>query len=101
MAEILIEREHRMDLAGARQAAAQWVLQAEEKFDLRCTYEQGNDEDQVSFTRPGMTGLLKVNAQRFEIQAELGFLLGAFKDRIESEIVKNLDALLNPVADAG
>ena len=101
MADIHIEREHRMDFTEARKTAALWVQQAEEKFDLRCTYEQGSDEDQVSFTRPGMTGLLKVNSQRFEIQAELGFLLGAFKDRIESEIVKNLDALLNPVADAG
>ena len=31
---------------------------------------------------------------RFELDAKLGFLLGAFKDRIESEIVKNLDELL-------
>jgi hypothetical protein len=30
----------------------------------------------------------------FELDAKLGFLLGAFRDRIESEIVKNLDALL-------
>ena len=30
----------------------------------------------------------------FELHAQLGFLLGAFKDRIESEIVKNLDDLL-------
>jgi hypothetical protein len=30
----------------------------------------------------------------FELHARLGFLLGAFKDRIEAEIVKNLDALL-------
>nr|MCU0942584.1 polyhydroxyalkanoic acid system family protein [Hydrogenophaga sp.] len=28
------------------------------------------------------------------LDAKLGFLLGAFKDRIESEIVKNLDTLL-------
>ncbi|MBA4261594.1 MAG: polyhydroxyalkanoic acid synthase, partial [Comamonadaceae bacterium] len=30
----------------------------------------------------------------FELDARLGFLLGAFKDRIEDEIVKNLDGLL-------
>ena len=34
------------------------------------------------------------SAERFELDARLGFLLGAFKDRIESEIVKNLDDLL-------
>ena len=32
--------------------------------------------------------------QAFLLQAKLGFLLGAFKDKIESEIVKNLDALI-------
>ena len=31
---------------------------------------------------------------RFELDARLGFLLGAFRDRIETEIVKNLDQLL-------
>ena len=31
---------------------------------------------------------------RFELEAKLGFLLGMFKDKIEGEIVKNLDALL-------
>jgi hypothetical protein len=35
-----------------------------------------------------------VCGQRFELDAKLGFLLGAFKERIEGEIVKNLDDLL-------
>ena len=40
-------------------------------------------------------------ADHFELQAKLGFLLGAFSKTIESEIEKNLDALLaksKPVA---
>ena len=48
----------------------------------------------VSFTRSGVNGELKVTKDRFELDARLGFLLGAFKDRIEGEIVKNLDLLL-------
>jgi hypothetical protein len=35
-----------------------------------------------------------VTSDHFDLNAKLGFLLGAFKDRIEGEIVKNLDALL-------
>ena len=35
-----------------------------------------------------------MTSDRFELDARLGFLLGAFKDRIESEITKNLDLLL-------
>jgi putative polyhydroxyalkanoate system protein len=94
MADIHIEREHRMDLADARKTAARWVQQAEEKFDMRCTYVDGLESDQVSFTRSGVSGTLTVSPEKFEIEARLGFLLGAFKDRIESEIQKNLDTLL-------
>ncbi len=94
MADIHIEREHRMDFTEARKTAALWVRQAEEKFDMRCTYGNGLESDQVSFTRSGVSGTLKVSQEKFEIDASLGFLLGAFKDRIESEILKNLDTLL-------
>ncbi len=94
MADIHIEREHRMDLADARKTAALWVQQAEDKFDMRCSYEAGAESDEVTFTRSGVSGTLKVSHDKFEIDARLGFLLGAFKERIESEILKNLDTLL-------
>jgi putative polyhydroxyalkanoate system protein len=100
MADIHIEREHRMDLTDARKIAARWVQQAEEKFDMRCTYGEGAEIDQVSFTRSGVTGRLTVSPEKFEIDARLGFLLGAFKDRIESEIQKNLDTLLAQPSEA-
>ena len=97
MTDIHIEREHRMTLAEARAVAALWVRQAEDKFDMRCTSEkpEGVDGDTVSFTRSGVSGSFTVNSQTFEVKAQLGFLLGAFKERIQSEIVKNLDALLS------
>ena len=94
MADIHIEREHRMDFSDARKTAALWVQQAEEKFDIRCTHDNCPEFDQVSFARSGVSGTLKVSQEKFEIDARLGFLLGTFKDRIESEILKNLDTLL-------
>ncbi len=100
MADIHIEREHRMDFTDARKTAALWVRQAEEKFDMRCTYVDGVESDQVSFTRSGVSGTLKVSQEKFEIDARLGFLLGTFKDRIESEILKNLDTLLAQPAES-
>jgi hypothetical protein len=45
-----------------------------------------------------VSGTLKVSQEKFEIDARLGFLLGAFKDRIETEILKNFDTLLNQPA---
>ncbi len=94
MANIHIERKHQLGLSGARKIAWQWAEQAEADFDMACTYEEGDDCDEVQFSRSGVTGTLKVSADHFELDAQLGFLLGAFKDRIESEIVKNLDGLL-------
>jgi putative polyhydroxyalkanoate system protein len=94
MADIHIEREHTLGLAQARKIAFKWAEQVEEKFDMSCTYEEGTSEDEVSFTRSGVSGTLKVTENLFELDAKLGFLLGAFKDKIEGEIVKNLDALL-------
>ena len=94
MAQIHIHREHQLGLAGARKIAWQWAEQAEADFGMACTYEEGDDADEVQFSRSGVSGTLKVSGDHFELDAQLGFLLGAFKDRIESEIVKNLDDLL-------
>jgi len=89
-----------LGLKAARKIALQWAEQAEQQFDMACTIEEGDDEDTVAFTRSGVNGTLKVTADHFDLDAKLGFLLGAFKDRIEAEIVKNLDLLLAPKAGA-
>ena len=94
MADIHIERKHTLGLPEARKIAFKWAEMAEEKFDMECTYEEGKSEDLVTFTRSGVNGELKVTAEAFDLDARLGFLLGAFKDKIEGEIVKNLDTLL-------
>ena len=101
MADINITRQHGMSLSDARRAAFKWAEQAEEKFDMECTYAEGKTSDECSFTRSGGTGTLLVDKDTFELTARLGFFLGAFKDKIEGEIVKNLDALIakkEPVA---
>jgi len=92
--DIQITRDHALGLPEARKIAFKWAEMAEEKFDMECTYEEGKTEDLVTFTRSGVNGELKVTRDKFELEARLGFLLGAFKDRIEGEIVKNLDSLL-------
>lgn len=100
MPDIRIERTHRLGLDAARQVARRWVEQAESGFDMTCDYTQGDAQDCVQFTRSGASGELRVSGDRFELHARLGFLLGAFKERIEAEISKNLDALLADQATA-
>jgi putative polyhydroxyalkanoate system protein len=94
MAELNIVREHALGLAKARKIAFQWAEQVEEEFAMQCNYAQGKHEDEVDFVRSGVKGSLTVTKTHFELRAQLGFLLGAFKGTIEAEIVKNLDALL-------
>jgi putative polyhydroxyalkanoate system protein len=72
----------------------------EAQFGMVCTYEEGRARDEVCFTRSGVDGTLTVTKDHFELRAHLGFLVGAFKGRIESEIVKNLDDLLKPAPAA-
>ena len=94
MADIHIERKHALGLHEARKIAFKWAEQAEAEFGMECTYEEGKTSDLVSFSRTGVQGTLAVTKNGFQLAAKLGFLLGAFKDRIEAEIVKNLDTLI-------
>lgn len=94
MADLHIVREHALGLAKARKVAFKWAGQVEEEFAMQCSYTEGKHEDEVDFVRAGVKGNLVVSKDRFELRAQLGFLLGAFKGTIEAEIVKNLDALL-------
>jgi putative polyhydroxyalkanoate system protein len=94
MPDIKIRREHSLGLAKARKVAWQWAEEVEQKFDMQCTVIEGEFSDTVEFTRTGVNGQLIVAADHFDLNARLGFLLGAFARTIEGEIQKNLDALL-------
>ncbi len=94
MPDIKIHRDHTLGLAKARKIAWQWAEDVEKKFDMECTVIEGEFSDTVEFTRTGVNGRLVVAADHFDLDAKLGFLLGAFSKTIEAEIQKNLDALL-------
>ena len=97
MADLHILRPHTLGMAKARKIAFDWAEQVEKDFDMQCTYEEGRAADLVRFSRSGVQGELHVTKDKFELDARLGFLLGAFKGRIEAEIVAMLDTLLAPV----
>lgn len=94
MSEIRIHREHQLGLTKARKVAQKWADEVEQKFDMRCSVLAGQSSDTVEFTRSGVKGRLIVAADHFDLEAKLGFLLGAFSRTIETEILKNLDELL-------
>lgn len=94
MPQLHIRRTHTLGLDQARVLAQRWMEQARSDYGMECGYERGVQHDVVRFERAGVQGTLTVQASSFDLQAELGFLLGAFKARIEEQITRNLDALL-------
>jgi putative polyhydroxyalkanoate system protein len=98
MPDIRIHRQHSLGLAKARKVAWAWAEEVERKFGMECSVLEGENSDTVEFTRSGVNGQLIVAAAHFDLNAKLGFLLGAFAGTIESEIEKNLDALLGKAA---
>jgi putative polyhydroxyalkanoate system protein len=94
MADIKIHRDHALGLAKARKIAQKWAEQVEQEFSMCCTHIEGEYSDTVEFTRTGVNGRLIVAADHFDLNAKLGFLLGAFSKTIESEIQKTLDGLM-------
>lgn len=100
MPDLHIHRDHHLGFQEARKVAFAWAKKAEKKFDMECVYEEGDTQDTLIFSRSGVKGTLLVDAHQFEMKAQLGFLFGAFKDRIETEIGHQLDALLDGSAPA-
>jgi putative polyhydroxyalkanoate system protein len=95
VSDIRIHRDHTLGLPKARKIAWAWAEEVEKKFDMVCTVIEGDFSDTVEFTRSGVKGTLTVAADHFDLQASLGFLLGAFRKTIEGEIQKELDTLLS------
>ena len=98
MPDIHIRRDHALGLSKARELAWQWAEEVEQQFGMSCTVIEGETSDTVEFTRSGVDGRLTVAPDHFELDAKLGFLLGAFSRKIETEIERNLDALLGQAA---
>ena len=90
---------HALGFIKAREVALRWAGEVEKDFGMDCTYEEGDGLDTLRFKRSGVQGELLVTKDAFELNARLGFLLGAFKDRIEAQIVKTL-ASMAPSEDA-
>lgn len=77
-----------------RSMARRWASKAEAKFDMQCTYQQGEAHDTLCFSRPGVKGTLQVQPNALKFHAQLGFLVSAFKERIQAELEQQLDTML-------
>jgi putative polyhydroxyalkanoate system protein len=87
MADISLQRKHKLGLKKAKEAAQKVADELAESFDMESEWE-GNT---LSFERSGVSGKLVVTKDGVVVDAKLGFLLSAFKPKIEEQINKNFD----------
>lgn len=94
MSDIHVKHDHALGLPRARELATDWINGASKKLGLTCRHEPGDTTDTIHFERPGLTGTMHVSGEAFELRAKLGLMFAAMKPFVESEIDRNLQALL-------
>jgi putative polyhydroxyalkanoate system protein len=82
MSDIVVRRTHGMTMKKARIAAEDIAAKLDEEFDLEYAW----DGNTLEFRRTGVNGYLAVSKKEVEISVRLGFLMLAFRGRIEEEI---------------
>lgn len=82
MASIDIKHPHSMPPAQARHAVQEVADKLGERFGVESRWEG----DILHFQRSGVDGRIALLPQQLHVTAQLGFLLGAMKGSIESEI---------------
>ncbi|MCR2746034.1 polyhydroxyalkanoic acid system family protein [Limnobacter parvus] len=89
MSDIHARKEHNMSLEEAKQTAQKLADQLQKEFQLDSQW-QGNT---LNFTRSGVKGKLDVTDKDVTVDISLGFMLKAFKGKIQTEIDKNIDKM--------
>ena len=87
MATIEFRRDHTLGLKKARAAADRVAQEMEREFGMTSEW----DGNTLRFARTGVSGELLVQKGHVELNATLGFLLSAFKGRIEETLHRNFD----------
>jgi len=89
MADIHLERQHSLGLAGARAAADKLAADLGKRFGLTGEW-RGND---LEFERPGVSGKLSVSDTHVRLEVALGIMLKAMKGSIESAVNHEVEKL--------
>ena len=91
MSHIVMHRAHALGLDQARAAAQALADQLAERYEMSHYWQ----ENSLHFERSGVSGQIDLEPGVIHINVRLGFLLAALKSRLEPEIDRQLDAMLN------
>lgn len=89
MSDIQARKEHSLSLDEAKQTAQKFADQLKKEYQLESEW-QGNT---LNFTRSGLNGKLDVTEKDVSLDISLGFMLKAFKGKIQAEIDKKLNTM--------
>lgn len=87
MSSIDIHHPHSLPRAKARTAVQEVADKLGDRFGVTCHWEG----DVMHFARSGVDGKIALQQKALHVTAELGFLMGAMKGSIESEIRRVLE----------
>ena len=92
MSDIRFSRPHSLGRQQARIAAQRVADEMAQSFQMRSQWVG----DVLEFSRTGVSGSLSVLDEEIVLEARLGFLLSAFKPRIEERLQANFDDYFGP-----
>jgi putative polyhydroxyalkanoate system protein len=87
MALIAIAKKHALSHQRAKVAAEKVAADLNKRFELEYAWKG----DCIEFTRPGLSGGLRVTRDAVRLDCELGFMLSLLKPTIEAEVHKQFD----------
>lgn len=87
MSEIKLSKGHKLGLKKAKTKVDKLAEKLAEDYDLESEW----DGNTLVFERSGLSGQLEVTKDAVNLQVKLGFLMAAFKPKIEEQLKANLD----------
>lgn len=88
MSRIHLRRGHDLTTKAARQKVDRMADALGKRFDAECRWKG----DVLSIEHPSVSGKVVVGKDEVVVEAKLGFLLAMFRDRVDEELVRILDA---------
>lgn len=88
MSKIHLRREHDLTPKAARERVNRMAKELGKKFEAECSW----DGDVLAIEHPNVNGTVTIGKNEIVVEATLGFLLALFRDRVDEELVRILDA---------
>jgi putative polyhydroxyalkanoate system protein len=88
MSRIHLRRSHDLTPKAARKKVERMADALAKRFEAECRWKG----DVLSIEHPNVNGKVVVGKDDIVVEATLGFLLAMFRDRVDEELVRILDA---------